>query len=251
MSAGGNQVVIVTGAARGLGREIARELAAQGRALVLVDLLHQPLEELATDLSASGARVVTCVADMTASDSPSRVVATAQDAFGGADALVNNAGIVDYAGLFETDRKMLERLLEIDVVSVYLMTQAFAAALRERGEGGVVVNLGTSHAITGVAGTSAYAAAKGAVHAMSRALAVELAGLGIRVNTLALGTTLTERVRNDLPAALLEQRYRQIPLGRGADPGEAARAVVFLLDAGYATGSELVLDGGFTVYGDG
>jgi len=123
--------------------------------------------------------------------------------------------------------------------------------LRERGEGGVVVNLGTSHAITGVAGTSAYAAAKGAVHAMSRALAVELAGLGIRVNTLALGTTLTERVRNDLPAALLEQRYRQIPLGRGADPGEAARAVVFLLDAGYATGSELVLDGGFTVYGDG
>lgn len=246
-----SQVVIVTGAARGLGREIASELAARGRNLVLVDLLSQPLEELASELSAGGAQVVTCVADMAASDSASRVVATAQEAFGGADALVNNAGIVDYAGLFDTDRKMLERLLEVDVVSVYLMTQAFAAALRERGAGGAVVNLGTSHAISGVAGTSAYAAAKGAVHAMSRALAVELAGLGIRVNTLALGTTLTERVRNDLPSALLEQRYRQIPLGRGADPGEAARAVVFLLDAGYATGSELVLDGGFTVYGDG
>jgi NAD(P)-dependent dehydrogenase (short-subunit alcohol dehydrogenase family) len=245
------RVVIVTGAAQGLGRAIAIELAPVSRGLVLVDLQSEPLKALAETLSDAGHNVATCVADMTAPESPLRIVAIAEDAFGGADALVNNAGIVDYAGFFDTDRKMLQRLLDIDVASVYFMTQAFAASLRDRGVGGSVVNLGTSHAIAGVAGTSAYAAAKGAVHAMSRALAVELAGLDIRVNTLALGTTLTDRVRNDLPPALLEQRYRQIPLSRGAEPDEAARAVAYLLNAGYATGTELVLDGGFTVYGDG
>jgi NAD(P)-dependent dehydrogenase (short-subunit alcohol dehydrogenase family) len=85
---------------------------------------------------------------------------------------------------------------------------------------------------------------------MTRALAVELAPLGIRVNTLALGTTMTERVRSDLGSDLLTKRMKQIPLRRGAEPGEAAEAISFLLDAGFATGTELVLDGGFTVFGD-
>src|SRR5688500_3419563 len=98
-SADVSQVVVVTGAARGLGREIALELAAQGRAMVLVDRLQPPLQALADELSRAGHQVAMCVADMTDSDSPSRVVATADEAFGGADALVNNAGIVDYAGL--------------------------------------------------------------------------------------------------------------------------------------------------------
>jgi len=245
------RVVIVTGAARGLGRAIAVELARCGSALLLVDLLEDPLAELAGELTAAGHKVASCVADLTHPGSAERVVAVANEELGGANALVNNAGIVDYAGFFETTTEMLRRLLEVDVEAVYFATQAFAASLRDRGQGGAVVNLGTSHAIAGVAGTSAYAAAKGAVHAMTRALAVELADLGIRVNTLALGTTLTERVRTELPAGLLEQRYRQIPLSRGAEPVEAARAVAYLLDAEYATGTELVLDGGFTVYGDG
>lgn len=246
-----DRVVIVTGAAQGLGRAIAHELAPTSRALLLVDLQAAPLTELAAGLAAAGHQVATCVADLTEPDSAARVVATAEAELGGADVLVNNAGIVDYAGFFDTTDVMLRRLLQVDVEAVFLLTQAFAASLRDRGRGGAVVNLGTSHAIAGVAGTSAYSAAKGAVHAMTRALAVELAELGIRVNTLALGTTLTDRVRTELPAALLEQRYRQIPLHRGAEPEEAARAVAFLLDAEFATGTELVLDGGFTVYGDG
>jgi len=250
-SAEPGRVAIVTGAALGLGRAIARELAAAGWSLVAVDMQAEQLAALAAELQEGGHPVVTVVADMTAQDTPAVVMAAAEEAFDRADALVNNAGIVDYAGFFDSDRAMLQRLLDVDVTSVYMMTQAFAATLRRRGTAGSVVNLGTSHAISGVAGTSAYAAAKGAVHAMSRALAVELADLGIRVNTLALGTTLTDRVRNDLPAELLSQRYRQIPLKRGAEPEEAARAVAFLLDAEYATGTELVLDGGFTVYGDG
>ena len=245
------RTVIVTGAAQGLGRAVAERLAGRTRALLLADVAPEPLAELVEALGSAGHRVVACVADLTQAGSVEEVVALAQRELGGADALVNNAGIVDYAPFFETGPDMLRRLLRVDVESVYLMTQAFAAALRDSGRGGVVVNLGTSHAIAGVAGTSAYAAAKGAVHAMTRALAVELADLGIRVNTLALGTTLTERVRHDLPAALLEQRYRQIPLSRGAEPDEAARAIEFLLEAGYATGTELVLDGGFTIFGDG
>lgn len=245
-----DRVVIVTGAAHGLGRAIAAELAPRSRGLVLVDLDSDALSDAERELADAGHAVVSLSADLTKPDSASAVVTLAEDTFGGSDALVNNAGIVDYAGFFDTSRDLLRRLLEVDVEAVYFMTQAFATSLRTRNRGGSVVNLGTGHAIAGVGGTSAYAAAKGAIHALSRALAVELAPLGIRVNTLALGTTMTDRVRNDLPPGLLEQRFRQIPLGRGAEPQEAARAVAFLLGADYSTGAELVLDGGFTVFGD-
>ncbi|GAA1515389.1 SDR family NAD(P)-dependent oxidoreductase [Nocardioides humi] len=247
----GGRTVIVTGASQGLGRTIACALAPTSRALLVVDRLDEPLQLLAAQLRRAGHQVAACVADLTEDGSAGRVVAVADVELGGADALVNNAGLVEYAAFFDTSPELLRRLLRVDVESVFLLTQAFAASVRDRGESGAVVNLGTSHALAGVAGTSAYAAAKGAVHALTRALAVELAGIGIRVNTLALGTTLTERVRTELPPALLEQRLRQIPLHRGADPAEAARAVSFLLDAEFATGTELVLDGGFTVYGDG
>lgn len=245
------RVVIVTGAARGLGRAIAVELSQYGDALVLADRLADPLADFADELKREGRQVTTYIGDLTAPGSAEEMVRVADEQLGGADALVNNAGLVEYAGFFDTTPALLRRLLEVDVEAVYYATQAFALSRRSRGLGGAVVNIGTSHALAGVSGTSAYAAAKGAVHALTRALAVELAGLGIRVNTLALGTTLTERVRTGLAPELLEQRYRQIPLGRGADPQEAAHAVRYLLDADYATGTELVLDGGFTVYGDG
>jgi NAD(P)-dependent dehydrogenase (short-subunit alcohol dehydrogenase family) len=245
-----DRVVIVTGAAKGLGQAIAEELAPRCAALLLVDVDAERLDELGERLSAENYTVITHAADLTEPDSAAEVIALADEKLGGADVLVNNAGIVNYADFFDTSRTLFERLFSVDVESVYFLTQSFAASLHERGFGGCVVNLGTSHALVGVGGTSAYAAAKGAVHAMTRALAVELAPLGIRVNTLALGTTMTERVRSDLGSDLLTKRMKQIPLRRGAEPREAAEAISFLLDAGFATGTELVLDGGFTVFGD-
>ncbi|MCE0765591.1 SDR family oxidoreductase [Pseudonocardia kujensis] len=244
------RIAIITGAAGGLGRDIAVELAPRCAGLLLVDRAESGLAETAARVTGSGRPVVTHVADLTDSDAAEKVVAVAEERFGGADALVNNAGIVEYEEFLATSPALLRRLLAVDVEAVYRMTQAFVGSLRARGDGGAVVNLGTGHALSGVGGTSAYAAAKGAVHALTRALAVELAPFGIRVTTLALGTTMTDRVRNDLPAGLIERRMAQIPLGRGAEPAEAARAVAYLLDAEYATGTELVLDGGFTVFGD-
>ena len=248
--AAAERVVVVTGAARGLGQAIASELATCSGALLLVDVDEEPLASVRNALAAEGHTVVAHVADLTAPESVADVIALAETELGGADVLINNAGIVEYAPFLETSRDLLRRLLEVDVEAVFLMTQAFAASLRDRGRGGSVVNLGTIHALSGVGGTSAYAAAKGAIHALTRALAVELAPHGIRVNTLALGPTMTERVRTALPEGLLERRFKQIPLRRGAEPEEAAHAVAYLLDAAYASGSELVLDGGFTVFGD-
>ena len=246
----GDRVAIVTGAAKGLGHAVTLELAPRTAGLLLVDLDDQALSTLGEKLTAEGHRILTHVADVTAEGSAAEIVALADEQLGGADVLVNNAGIVQYDGFLDTSREFLRRLLEVDVESVYFMTQAFAASLVNRGLGGSVVNLGTGHALTGVGGTSAYAAAKGAIHALGRSLAVELAPAGIRVNTLALGTTMTERVRTELAPELLAQRFEQIPLGRGATPEEAARAIAYLIDAEYATGTELVLDGGFTVFGD-
>ena len=245
-----DRVVIVTGAAKGLGQAITDELATRSASLLLADVDADLLEKLGDRLTADGHTVVTLAADLTEPDTATQLIALADEKLGGADVLVNNAGVVDYADFFGTSRALFRRLIAVDVETVYFLTQAFAASLRDRGCGGCVVNLGTSHAIAGVGGTSAYAAAKGAVHAMTRALAVELAPLGIRVNTLALGTTMTERVRSDLRSDLLTKRMHKIPLGRGAEPHEAARAVSFLIDAAFATGTELVLDGGFTVFGD-
>jgi NAD(P)-dependent dehydrogenase (short-subunit alcohol dehydrogenase family) len=245
-----HRVAIVTGAAKGLGAAIVDKLAPRCASMLLADIDAEPLEQMGDRLCSDGRNVITLTSDLTDPDSAAQLVALADEKLGGADVLVNNAGIVDYASFFDTSRSLFERLMKVDVESVYFLTQAFAASLRDRGVGGCVVNLGTSHAITGVGATSAYAAAKGAVHAMTRALAVELAPLGIRVNTLALGTTMTERVRTNLSADLLTKRMRQIPLGRGAEPREAAEAISFLIDAEFATGSELVLDGGFTVFGD-
>nr|WP_235498321.1 SDR family oxidoreductase [Frankia sp. R43] len=241
----------MTGAARGLGRAIALELASRGDTLLLADRCEDQLVELRVALERDGHRVASYAGDLTEPRDVAGMIRVAEEELGGADALVNNAGLVEYAGFFDTTPELLRGLLRVDVEALFFATQAFARSLRSRGRGGAVVNLGTSHALAGVAGTSAYAAAKGAVHALTRALAVELAPLGIRVNTLALGTTLTERVRAELAPELLQQRYRQIPLSRGAEPEEAAIAVAYLLDSGFTTGTELVLDGGFTIYGDG
>ncbi|GAA1931070.1 glucose 1-dehydrogenase [Microbacterium aoyamense] len=244
------RIAVITGAALGLGAEFARELRDL-RGLVLVDLAGDALDETAARLRAGGADVRTFVADVTDPEAPGSIMALADEAFGGADILVNNAGVVRYAPFLDTDRAFLRDVLAIDVESAYFMTQAFAAERIRTGRGGVVVNLGTSHAIVGVAATSAYAAAKGALHAVTRTLAVELAPYGIRVNTLALGMTMTERVRRELGADVMAGRLRQIPLARGAEPAEAATALRYLIDAEYTTGTELVLDGGFTIYGDG
>lgn len=241
---------IVTGAAKGLGRAIADKLASVGFSLLLVDRNEQDLHDTVVELGKSGTSVASYAVDLTEPQAADVVVAAADREFGGASVLVNNAGIVPFRGFLETPLDLLREVLTNDVETVYTMTQAFVRSRISKAEGGCVINLGTGHALTGVGGTSAYAAAKGAVHALTRALAVELAPHGIRVNTLALGTTMTDRVRANLPDEVLRARLRQIPLGRAADPGEAADAVLYLIRAGYATGTELVLDGGFTIFGD-
>lgn len=243
-------VVIITGAGRGLGRTFAASVSEVASGLILVGRDPEALEATVAECHGD-AEIRTIVADMTDEDTPERVMALAQDAFGAADVLVNNAGIVEYGPFVETSREFVRRMFEIDVESVYFMTQEFARTRIAAGGGGLVVNLGTIHAMAGVAGTSAYAAAKGAIHALTRTLAVELAPHNIRVNNLALGMTMTERVEKRLSPALKEGRMRQIPLKRGASPEEAASALRYLLTAEYMTGSELVLDGGFTIYGDG
>jgi NAD(P)-dependent dehydrogenase (short-subunit alcohol dehydrogenase family) len=244
------RVAIVTGAAVGLGRVIAGRLATEVSGLVLVDRDQSELGRTAGLVERPGLTIETLVADVTEHDAPARVASLASARFGGADVLINNAGVVDYAPFFETTPPMLRRLLAIDVESVYFMSQAFARDLVQRGAGGSIVNLGTMHALRGVGGTSGYAAAKGAIHSLTRALSVELAPHGIRVNTLALGMTLTARVVATLSEETMSGRLRQIPLRRGAQPSEAADAVVYLVNAEYATGTELVLDGGFTIFGD-
>lgn len=243
---------IVTGAARGLGQAIAELFLASGANVLVVDRDARQLAAATTMLADTHgpARVAAVVADLADEAAADRVVEYGQHQFGTLHVLVNNAGIVKYAPFLDTSSALLRELLLIDVESVFRMTQSFARYLIAGSIQGNIINIGSSHAETGVGGTAAYAAAKGAIHALTRALAVELAPHGIRVNTAAFGTTATERVRNELPATVLEKRLRQIPLARAATPQEAAGAVLHLTTAGYMTGATLMVDGGFTVFGD-
>jgi len=242
-------IVAVTGTASGLGRTMALHLVDHATGLVLADVDADGLAAIEVELSRR-IPVVTLVSDVRDESFPKSFLDLARQGIGTPHVLVNNAGIVPYAPFLTQDRAVFRELFAVDVESVYFLSQEFARQRIAEGGGGLIVNLGTVHSLVGVGGTSAYAAAKGALHALTRALAVELAPHGIRVNTLALGTTMTDRVKSALSPEVLEGRLRQIPLHRGATPEEAAHALQFLIEAEFTTGTEIVLDGGFTVFGD-
>jgi len=248
------KTAIVTGAANGIGASVAKLLARSGRSVVIIDRDENALSETLNSIQGAGFAAHSICADLSDLSVPTRIFEEAHHVFGGVEELVNVAGTVDYGSLQTYSADRLRSLLAIHVEANYSMIQAYVRASSDRRlhpkAGGSVVNVGTMHALRGVSKTSAYAAAKGALHAMTRSLAIELAPLNIRLNTLALGATETERLRNDMPPDLLAQRLKQIPLRRLATQEEAAGAALFLLDNEYITGTDLIVDGGFTAFGD-
>lgn len=241
MSRFNNKTVLITGAARGQGAQEARQFMKEGARVIIADVLDDAGQALADELGDNAAFVhldVTSEADWTAA------VALSTERFDGLDVLVNNAGIFMVGSIFDTSAAEFERIMQVNALGVFLGMKATALALGERR--GSIVNISSYEGVAALPGMFAYTASKSAVTGMTKAAALELAPLGVRVNSVHPGAVDTEMLSSLGDVDLKLDKI--VPLARICAPDEVASVVLFLAsdDSSYCTGAQFVVDGGMS-----
>lgn len=245
------RTALITGAARGIGRAIALRLAQEGAAVMAVDVDEPGLQQTTGQIGSAGGRALAVRADITVR-SEVRQALTAADAagFGPVDVLVNNAAVGKTAPFLETADADWQRMLSVNLTGSFVVAQEVARGMAARGSGRII-NMASLAAHTANSHQAAYAASKGAVVALTRVMAFELAPKGILVNAISPGPIETELAASMLtPDARLE-RERRIPQGRFGEVGDVAGVVAFLAsdDAAFINGTVIVVDGGLLISG--
>ncbi len=242
-----NEVAVVTGAAQGNGRAIARGLARAGAKVACCDVQEDKLEATTREIEAAGGSALAIVLDVTDGQRCMKVAEDVEEKLGPAAILVNNAGIVRRTPPdAETFAEDWDRVMAVNATGVMQVTRAFLPQLRATR--GRVINLGSIMSATAGPGIAAYAASKGAVLQLTKALAHDLAPDGIRVNALAPGvieTPMTEVTRQNPDA--IGRFMAHTPMGRPGRPEELIGPVLFLAStaSSYVTGALLPVDGGY------
>ena len=244
-----DRVAIVTGAASGIGRGIAERFGHEGARLLAVDRKPDELATLAASLGGEPDRVRALVADVGEDGAPERIVTACLETFGRVDILVNNAGIGGSHAILETSDEEWQRMLHVDLTSVFRLSKRVLLEMRRQG-GGRIVNMASVFGVTGYPGATSYSAAKAGVVALTRSMAIDYAPHGVRVNAIAPGLILTDMTRERLAT---NRRYQRLmleatPLGRPGTPHDIAGAALFLAsdDADFVTGHVLTVDGGWS-----
>jgi 3-oxoacyl-[acyl-carrier protein] reductase len=237
-----NKVVIVTGAAHGIGRAIARRFAEEGAHAVVNDVNPAGVEAVVQEITADGGSALAGVADVSKKSEVDALFNAVLARFGTVDVLVNNAGLIDVERHFlEGDEVWWDRVLAVNLKGVFLCSLR-AAHVMARKRRGVIINMSSGGATHSHRGMAAYDASKGGIEALTRAMALDLAPYGIRVNALIPGSIDTQ----GLAPEIKRERGQTIPLGRVGEPEELAGPAAFLAsdDASYITGHTFAVDGG-------
>ncbi len=235
--------VVVTGAARGIGAEIARRIAADGGRIAILD-------QLTDEASAVAAPFDGIVVGCDLADAASTTAATEQaiEALGGVDVLVNNAGVFRITPFLDISADEWDWIFTVNVRSMLLTTQVAARSMiaAGHGQGGKIVNLASMGGKVGAAGQAHYAASKAAVISLTQVSAAELGVHGINVNAICPGYVLTEMGADTRTPEQVAEWSAKSPLGRLADPGDVAKMAMFLAssDADYCTGQAINVTGG-------
>jgi len=242
------QVAVVTGSSRNIGKGIALRLAREGMRIVVNGRTPETVEATAAELRELGADVLAVTADISEQSAVDRLFDETVRVLGTVDLLVNNAAFMRRKHFFEVDQALFERSVAANVVGTYICAKRAAEIMRDAaGSSAAIVNISSVGGFRAHWRGLPYDATKGAIDAMTRAMAIELAEYGIRVNAVAPGATRTDRS----PAPDSEQAGRirlRVPLGRLGSTVEIGNAVAFLAseDAAYITGQVLYVDGGVT-----
>ncbi|CAM3812534.1 glucose 1-dehydrogenase [Rheinheimera salexigens] len=236
------KVVIITGAAQGMGEAHARLFIAEGAKVVLTDLNQQKGQALAAEL---GEMAFFIQQNVTNEQDWLNVIAGTEQKFGPVNVLVNNAGITMAKSILETSLEDYRRIVDINQVSVFLGMKSVIASMKKAG-GGSIVNISSINGIVG--GAIGYTDSKFAVTGMTKAAALECAAFGIRVNSVHPGVIETPMIMQADTKAAVEAFAKTIPLKRLAKSEEVSNIVLYLAsdDSSYSTGSEFVVDGGLT-----
>ncbi|HEV7499628.1 MAG TPA: SDR family NAD(P)-dependent oxidoreductase [Vicinamibacteria bacterium] len=243
------KVAIVTGAAQGLGRGIAARFAEAGAAVVVHYRGHaEEAEAVARHITGLGGAALAVAADLTRAEDAARLVARTVEGFGRLDVLVNNAGAYPMAALLDMTAAQWDEVLDANLRTAFLCTQAAGRQMVGQGSGGAIVNVTSIEAEHPAPGHSHYNAAKAGLLQHTRAAAQELAAHGIRVNAVAPGLIRREGIDEAWPDGV-ERWQRAAPLHRLGRPEDVADACLFLASAGarWITGVSLTVDGGVTI----
>lgn len=246
-----NQVAWISGAASGIGEGIARLFATEGAAVVLADVQAERGKAIAEAIRVSGGRAMFTACDVTHETQVKESIDAAAKEFGSLSNIVNCAGIVRMGLIHETDAREWQKLMDVNVTSIFYSTKHAMSHLRKQ-KRSYIVNVASISSFVGQSSTPAYTTSKFAVVGLTKSIALDYAADGVRCNCVCPGITDTPMLREHLnktpdPDATLRERLRRVPIGVSLSPTDIARTVLYLSceDSVGVTGTSVIIDGGY------
>ncbi|NUU59488.1 SDR family NAD(P)-dependent oxidoreductase [Paenibacillus agri] len=240
-----DKTIIVTGAGRGIGRAIAMSYASAGANVVVAELEEEKGRQTVNEIVRHGGKALFVLCDVSREADIVALMRRTVEAFGTINILINNAGIANphTASVYELSVEDWDKVMNTNARSCFLATREAAKIMKGNPQGGAVINLSSTRSLMSEAHTEAYAASKGAISALTHAMAISLGPDGITVNCISPGWIETEEYNE-----LREIDHKQHPSGRVGTPQDIARACLYLSaeDNNFVTGAQLVIDGGMT-----